>query len=58
MVVEILGKGFAGVLSLDCFSAYHHKALSKELKQKGLEHIFKDLSEIAEERVHGAVRVA
>ena len=58
VVVEILGKAFAGILSSDCFSAYDHKALAAWLKQKGLGHILKDLGELAEEKVRGAVRFA
>src|SRR5262249_56700917 len=39
VVVEILGKEFAGILSSDGFSAYDHKALAQWLKQKCLGHI-------------------
>lgn len=58
VVVEILGKEFAGILSSDCFAAYDHKALREWLKQKCLGHILKDLSQMEEEKTRGAVRFA
>ncbi len=43
MVVEILGREFAGISSSDCFAAYDHQALAQWLKRKCLGHILKDL---------------
>lgn len=58
VVVEILGKEFAGILVSDCFVAYDHHELAEWLKQKCLGHILKDLSQMEEEKTRGAVRFA
>jgi hypothetical protein len=43
VVVEILGKEFAGILASDCFAAYDHHELAAWLKQKCLGHHAQDL---------------
>ena len=58
VVMEILGKEFAGILVSDCFVAYDHHELAEWLKQKCLGHILKDLSRMEEEKTRGAVRFA
>ena len=58
VVVEILGRSFAGVLVSDCFTAYDHKALADWLKQKCLAHLLKDLTRLESEKTRGAVRFA
>jgi transposase len=58
VVVEILGREFAGILVSDCFAAYDHQALCDWLKQKCLGHILKDLSQMEQEKTGGAVRFA
>jgi uncharacterized protein with PIN domain len=58
VVVNILGKEFKGVLVSDCFLAYDHHELENWLKQKCLSHLLKDLKELNETKVRGAVRFA
>lgn len=58
VVVNILGKEFKGVLVSDCFLAYDHHELKSWLKQKCLSHLLKDLKELTETKVRGAVRFA
>jgi len=58
VVVNILGKEFKGVLVSDCFLAYDHHELENWLKQKCLSHLLKDLKELTETKVRGAVRFA
>ena len=57
-MVNILGKEFKGVLVSDCFLAYDHHELENWLKQKCLSHLLKDLKELTETKVRGAVRFA
>jgi hypothetical protein len=58
VVVNILGKEFAGVLVSDCFLAYDAKALAEWLKQKCFSHLLKDLKTLNETKTRGAVRFA
>lgn len=58
VVVNILGREFKGVLVSDCFRAYDHHELENWLKQKCLSHLLKDLKELTETKVRGAVRFA
>ena len=58
VVMNILGKEFKGVLVSDCFLAYDHHDLENWLKQKCLSHLLKDLKELTETKVRGAVRFA
>ena len=58
VVLNILGKEFKGVLVSDCFLAYDHHELENWLKQKCLSHLLKDLKELTETKVRGAVRFA
>jgi transposase len=58
VVINILGKDFKGILVSDCFLAYDHKELAEWLKQKCLSHLLKDLKELNEIKVRGAVRFA
>jgi len=58
VVVNILGKEFKGILVSDCFLAYDHHELENWLKQKCLSHLLKDLKELTETKVRGAVRFA
>ncbi|MEW6406666.1 MAG: IS66 family transposase [Chloroflexota bacterium] len=58
VVLDILGKEFKGVLVSDCFLAYNHHELEDWLKQKCLSHLLKDLKELTETKVRGAVRFA
>ena len=58
VVVEILGKGFKGILSSDCFVAYDDKRLADWLKQKCLSHLLRDLTEMEENQTGRAVQFA
>lgn len=58
VALNILGKEFKGVLVSDCFLAYDHHELENWLKQKCLSHLLKDLKELTETKVRGAVRFA
>ena len=58
VVLEILGREFAGILVSDCFTAYDHQALADWLKQKCIGHLLKDLSEMRATKTRGAVRFA
>ena len=58
VALEILGKEFKGILVSDCFLAYDHQALQEWLKQKCLSHLLKDLKQLTETKVRGAVRFA
>ena len=48
VVIEILGKKFAGTLVSDCFRAYDAKALDDWIKQKCLAHLLRDLRDFRE----------
>lgn len=56
VVVEILGRQFAGVLVSDCFLAYDHQALRGWLKQKCFAHFLRELKKLEGEKTKGAVR--
>jgi len=56
VVVEVLGKQFAGVLVSDCFLAYDHKGLREWLKQKCFAHFLRELAKLEGEKTKGAVR--
>jgi len=56
VVVEILGRQFAGVLVADCFLAYDHQALAEWLQQKCFAHFLGELSMLVREKTRGAVR--
>lgn len=58
VALNILGRNFKGVLVSDCFLAYDHHELEDWLKQKCLSHLLKDLKELTETKVRGAVRFA
>jgi len=58
VALNILGKEFKGVLVSDCFLAYDHHELEDWLKQKCLSHLLKDLKQLTETKVRGAVRFA
>lgn len=58
VALNILGKEFKGILVSDCFLAYDHHELENWLKQKCLSHLLKDLKELTETQVRGAVRFA
>jgi len=58
VVLNILGKEFKGILVSDCFLAYDHRDLAEWLKQKCLSHLLKDLKELKETKIRGAVRFA
>jgi len=58
VVIEILGREFAGVLNSDCFRAYDAQALSSWLKQKCVGHLLRNLREMEEKKAGGAVRFA
>lgn len=55
VVVNILGREFAGVLVADCFRAYDAAALSAWLHQKCVAHLLRDLHELATTK-RGAVQ--
>lgn len=48
VVLEILGRQFAGVLVSDCFLAYDAAALSAWLQQKCVAHLLRELRELTE----------
>jgi transposase len=48
VVLEILGRQFAGVLVADCFLAYDAAALEDWLQQKCVAHLLRELRELAE----------
>lgn len=56
VVVEILGREFAGVLVSDCFTAYDHQELERWLKQRCFAHFLHELSQLEREKSRGAVR--
>ena len=58
VALQILGKEFKGVLVSDCFLAYDHHELEDWLKQKCLSHLLKDLKQLTETKLRGAVRFA
>jgi hypothetical protein len=47
VVLEILGREFAGVLVADCFVAYDATALQEWLQQKCVAHLLRELRELA-----------
>jgi len=57
VVVEILGRQFAGVLVSDCFTAYDAQALSEWLKQKCFAHLLHELAQLEREKSRAAVRL-
>jgi len=58
VALQILGREFKGVLVSDCFLAYDHHELEEWLKQKCLSHLLKDVKQLTETKVRGAVRFA
>lgn len=58
VVIDILGREFAGILVSDCFTAYDHRALADWLKQKCIGHLLKALSELRAVKTRRAVRFA
>lgn len=48
VVLEILGREFAGVLVADCFRAYDAAALEEWLQQKCVAHLLRELRELVE----------
>ena len=56
VVVEILGREFAGVLVSDCFRAYDAKVLEGWLKQKCFAHLVREFAKLEREKTRGAVR--
>ncbi|HEY5596997.1 MAG TPA: IS66 family transposase [Candidatus Bipolaricaulota bacterium] len=57
VVVEVLGREFAGVLVSDCFTAYDAQALSGWLKQKCLAHLLHELAQLERDKSRAAVRL-
>jgi transposase len=55
VVLNILGREFAGVLVADCFLAYDAAALSEWLHQKCVAHLLRELRELAQTK-RGAVQ--
>jgi transposase len=58
VVIEILGKEFAGILVSDCFTAYNDAELADWLKQKCLSHLLKNLADLRDSKSRGAIRFA
>jgi len=58
VVVDVLGKDFAGVLSSDRAKAYDHKDLKNWLKQKCIAHLLRNLSDLEQKQQRGALRFA
>lgn len=58
VVVQVLGREFAGTLVCDCFTAYDHAELSDWMQQKCLAHLLKDLSEMKACKTGRAVQFA
>lgn len=58
VVVDVLGKDFAGVLSSDRAKAYDHKDLKNWLKQKCISHLLRNLSDLEQKQQRGALRFA
>ncbi len=56
VVVEVLGRRFAGVLVADCFRAYDAQALAEWLQQKCFAHFLRELAKLRREKTRGAVR--
>lgn len=55
VVVDVLGRRFAGVLECDCFKAYEARALTEWLQQKCVGHLIKELRRLEEEKRGRAV---
>jgi transposase len=58
VIVEILGQTFKGILVSDCFLAYDDHALQDWLKQKCIGHLLRNLHDVEESKIGGAVRFA
>jgi hypothetical protein len=58
VVLEILGRQFAGVLVADCFLAYDAAALEEWLQQKCVAHLLRELRELAETKRGRAAQFA
>lgn len=58
VIVDVLGKDFAGVLSSDRAKAYDHKDFKNWLKQKCLAHLLRNLSVLEDKQQRGALRFA
>lgn len=58
VVVDILGRGFKGVLVSDCLVTYDDRRLSAWLKQKCLSHLLTDLKEMKESKTGRALHFA
>jgi len=58
VVIEILGKEFAGILVSDCFTAYNDAELADWLKQKCLSHLLRNLADLRDSKSRGAIRFA
>jgi len=56
VVVEILGRRFAGVQVMGCFMAYDHPALAEWLQQKCFAHFLRELAKRTREKTRGTVR--
>ena len=57
-VVDILGEGFQGVLTSDCYLAYNDRKLKEWLKQKCVGHLLKDLKAMQESKQGRALHFA
>jgi transposase len=58
VIVEILGQTFKDILVSDCFLAYDDHALQDWLKQKCIGHLLRNLHDVEESKIGGAVRFA
>jgi transposase len=58
VILDVLGKDFAGVLISDRAKAYDHKNLNMWLKQKCIAHLLRNLSDLEEKQQRGALRFA
>src|SRR5215217_2594229 len=50
VILNILGREFAGVLVADCFAAYDAAALEEWLQQKCVAHLLRELRELVEQK--------
>ena len=57
-VVDILGEGFQGILTSDCYVAYDDRKLKEWLKQKCVGHLLKDLKAMQESKQGRALHFA
>ncbi len=58
VILDILGRQFAGVLVADCFQAYDAAALAGWLQQKCVAHLLRNLREIEEQKTGRAGQFA